>query len=156
MAGPREVFARIRENWLANVSTLRGDELAEDVVIETPFAPPGRPGRTVGREAVSALFEAGRAGFPVRFEHCRTIAIHDTTDPEVIVVEYELGGVVTTTGHRASAPFIAVLRVRDGQVAHWREYQNVPAIARALAGTEESGGWTGNSAPSGAGRSVPT
>jgi len=35
-------------------------------------------------------------------------------DPEVIVVEYELAGIVTTTGHRASAPFIAVLRVRDG------------------------------------------
>jgi uncharacterized protein len=50
----------------------------------------------------------------------------------VIVVEYELSGTVTTTGRRAAAPFIGVLRVRDGQVAGWREYQDAVAIAQAL------------------------
>jgi ketosteroid isomerase-like protein len=68
----------------------------------------------------------------VRFEECREIAVHDTADPEVIVVEYELAGTVTTTGRRAAAPFIGVLRVRDGQVAGWREYQDAVAIAHAL------------------------
>jgi hypothetical protein len=65
-------------------------------------------------------------------EECREIAVHDTADPEVIVVEYELAGTVTTTGRRAAAPFIGVLRVRDGQVAGWREYQDAVAIAQAL------------------------
>jgi ketosteroid isomerase-like protein len=50
----------------------------------------------------------------------------------VIVVEYELAGTVTTTGRRAAAPFIGVLRVRDGKTVHWREYQNILAIADAL------------------------
>jgi outer membrane protein assembly factor BamB len=58
--------------------------------------------------------------------------IHDTADPEVIVVEYELTGVVTTTGHRATARFISVLRARDGQIVTWREYQDTLAIAQAL------------------------
>jgi ketosteroid isomerase-like protein len=43
-----------------------------------------------------------------------------------------LVGTVTTTNHHAAAPFIGVLRVRDGKIAGWREYQDVPAIQRAL------------------------
>jgi hypothetical protein len=57
-------------------------------------------------------------------------ASHDTADPEIIVVEYELAGTVTATGHRASAPFIGVLRARDGRIAGWREYQDKIAIAQ--------------------------
>jgi uncharacterized protein len=130
--GPREVFARMREQWLGNAVNPMGRLLAEDAVIETPFAPPGRPRRFEGREEFLAFAEAGRAALPVRFEECREIAVHDTADPEVIVVEYELAGTVTTTGRRAAAPVIGVLRVRDGQVAGWREYQDALAIAHAL------------------------
>ena len=97
-----------------------------------PFAPPGRPRRIEGREEFLAFAEPQRAAFPVRFEEVRDVVIHETANPEVIVVEYELAGTVTTTGHRASAPFIGVLRVRDGKTVHWREYQNVLAIAAAL------------------------
>jgi ketosteroid isomerase-like protein len=46
-----------------------------------------------------------------------------------------LNATSTTTNHRAAAPFIGVLRVRDGKIAGWREYQDVPAIQRALAVT---------------------
>jgi uncharacterized protein len=130
--GPREVFARMREQWLGNAVNPMDSLLADNAVIETPFAPPGRPRRFEGREEFLAFAQAGRAGLPVRFEECREIAVHDTADPEVIVVEYELAGTVTTTGRRAAAPFIGVLRVRDGQVTGWREYQDAVAIAHAL------------------------
>jgi uncharacterized protein len=130
--GPREVFARMRQQWLGNAVNPMDSLLAADAVIETPFAPPGRPRRFEGREEFLAFAEAGRAALPVRFEECREIAVHDTADPEVIVVEYELAGTVTTTGRRAAAPFIGVLRVRDGQVTGWREYQDAVAIAHAL------------------------
>ena len=131
--GPREVFARMRERWLDNTVDHPMDSLlAADAVIEAPFAPPGRPRRFEGREEFLAFAGAGRAALPARFEECRVTAIHDTTDPEVIVVEYELAGTVMTTGRPASAGFIGVLRVRDGQVAGWREYQDTVAIAQAL------------------------
>jgi len=130
--GPREVFARMRERWLDNTVDHPMDSLlAADAVIEAPFAPPGRP-RRIGREEFLAYAPAGRAALPARFEECQVTAIHDTADPEVIVVEYELAGTVTSTGRRASAPFIGVLRVRDGQVTGWREYQDTVAIAHAL------------------------
>jgi ketosteroid isomerase-like protein len=135
VVGPREVFARMQQQWLGNAADgdPNDDQLAEDVVIETPFAPPGRPRRFQGRREWLAFAEAGRASLPpLRFEECRNVVIHETTDPELIVVEYELAGTVTATDHRAAAAFIGVLRVRDGKIVHWREYQNVLAIAHAL------------------------
>lgn len=92
------------------------------------------PNRIEGREEWLAFTKAGRAALPVRFEQCHDLAVHDTTDPSVLVVEYELTGVHTTTGTRAAATFVGVLRVHDGQVTHWREYQDVPAIAAAISG----------------------
>lgn len=129
---PREVFTHMKQQWLSNAVSPMDSLLADDAVVETPFAPPGRPRRFNGREEFLAFAAAGRAALPVRFEECRELAIHETADPEVIVVEYELSGTVTTTGGRASAPFIGVLRVRDGQIAGWREYQDAVAIAHAL------------------------
>jgi ketosteroid isomerase-like protein len=121
----------MQQSWLTKADHAT-DPLADDVVIEMPFARPGRPRRIEGRDQVLAFFGPQRAAFPVRFEEVRNIVIHDTSDPEIIVVEYELAGTVLTTGHQASAPFIGVLRVRDGKIALWREYQNTPAIDAAL------------------------
>jgi ketosteroid isomerase-like protein len=130
--GPRAVFEHMQRRWLEPGGGLEPDLLADDAVIEMPFAPAGRPSRFVGRDSFLEFAGPERAAFPVRLEEVRNIVVHDTADPDVIVVEYELAGVVSTTGHRASAPFIGVLRVRDGKVAGWREYQDSAAIAAAL------------------------
>jgi hypothetical protein len=127
---PREVFALMREAWLGRRDD--GDLFAEDVLIEAPFAPPGHPRRREGRDNVLSFYRPQRAAFPVRFEEVRDTVVHETADPEVIVVEYTLAGTVTTTGHHGSAPFIGVLRVRDGRIAGWREYQDTLAIAQAV------------------------
>lgn len=129
---PREIFARMRQHWLSETPTFDGDLLTDDVVLETPFATPGQPTRIEGRQQVLAFTTAAQAALPVRFEDCRHVVVHETADPDVIVVEYELVGTVTTTGVTAAAPFIAVLTVRDGRIAHWREYQHTMAIAQAL------------------------
>ena len=129
---PSEIFDGMRARWLANRPTYDADSLADDVVIETPFAAPGRPTRTEGKQRVLEYVQASRAVFPVRFDDCRNVVVHQTTDPEVIIVEYELVGTHTVTGVTASAPFIGVLRARDGKLAHWREYQHTLVIAQAL------------------------
>lgn len=131
-SGPRQVFESMCRQWLGHGDLGDADLLADDAVIEAPFAPPGRPARFTGREEFLAATQAERASFPVRFEEVRDVVVHDTADPEVIVVEYELAGTITANGRHASAPFIAVLRVRDGKTVHWREYQNVPAMAVAM------------------------
>ncbi|MEU4691177.1 nuclear transport factor 2 family protein [Actinoplanes sp. NPDC023714] len=130
---PSEIFDRMRARWLAGAPTFTADMLTDDVVVETPFAAPGHPTRTAGREQVLAYTEAGRAAFPVRFDECRDVLVHQTADPSVIVVEYELVGTHVVTGVSAAAPFIGVLTTRDGRLAHWKEYQHTLAIAQALA-----------------------
>jgi ketosteroid isomerase-like protein len=129
---PSEIFDRMRAQWLANRPTYEAELLADDVVIETPFAAPGRPTRTEGKQRVLEYTQGSRAVFPVRFDDCRNVVVHETADPEVIVVEYELVGTHTATGVTASVPFIGVLRTRDGKLAHWREYQHTLAIAQAV------------------------
>ncbi|GAA2903193.1 hypothetical protein GCM10010517_69210 [Streptosporangium fragile] len=129
--GPHEIFERMRQQWLGLIPD-SWEDLADDVIVEVPFAPPGRRRRFEGREDFLSFAVPGRAAFPVRFDEVRNIVIHDTGNPEVIVVEYELSGTVTTTGRQASAPFIAILGVRNGKTILWREYQNPMAIAEAL------------------------
>jgi ketosteroid isomerase-like protein len=131
---PREMFEHMLRGWLSNTVETTGDLLADDVVIEAPFAPPGRPQRTDGRAAFLAVARPGRAALPIHFDEARVVAVHETADPEVIVVEYQLGGIVTTTGERNRASFIGVLRVRAGKITHWREYQDTALIARTLGG----------------------
>ena len=128
---PQEIFESMRARWLAGLPAFDADSLADDVVVETPFAAPGQPTRTEGKQPVLDYTRAGRAVFPVRFDDCRGVVVHETADPEVIVVEYELVGTHTVTGATGSAPFIGVLRTRDGKLSHWREYQHTLAIAQA-------------------------
>lgn len=125
--GPREVFERAMrpENLHGEVT---GDHLADEVVIEWPFT--GK--RVEGKAAFLAMAGPARQALPFRIDRCEIGAVHATADPEVIVVEYTLGGVLVATGDRDQTDLICVLRVRDGKVVHWREYQDTLAIARAM------------------------
>jgi ketosteroid isomerase-like protein len=130
MTDLQAVVDRMGAGWLGDPAAI-DDLLTEDVVMEVPFAP-GGPRSWVGRDEWLAFAGPARAGFPVRFDSFTKLAVHETVDPEVAVIEYELGGEITATGQRGSARFIGVLRVRDGRIAGWREYQNTYAIQQAL------------------------
>ncbi|MEV3920343.1 nuclear transport factor 2 family protein [Actinomadura coerulea] len=131
-ATPRDLFQQMRQRWLDHPASFIGDLLTDDAVVETPFAPPGHPTRFEGRQRFLDFAAPQRAALPLRFDDCRTIAVHDTLDPDTIVVEYELTGTNTKTAEQSTAAFIAVLTARDGKVARWREYQNTLAIMQAL------------------------
>jgi ketosteroid isomerase-like protein len=128
MTAAREVFDRFRDNLL---SEARFETWAADVVVEQPFAA-GGPSRVEGRDTFLALTKTSRESLPVRIEEMRNVVVHESTDPNKIVVEYELAGVVLTTGKRASALFVVVMEVRDGLMTLWREYQNTLAMAKEL------------------------
>jgi hypothetical protein len=128
--GPREVVERLKQSYLGE--RLDGNLLADDVVLEWPFAAPGRPKRMVGRDDFLAMIAPQRAALPFRLDRLRVDAVHETADPEVVILEFELGGTVHATGERHSAAMVAVFRVRDGKVVLWREYQDTYAIAQAI------------------------
>jgi ketosteroid isomerase-like protein len=63
--------------------------------------------------------------------------VHETLDPEVVVVELELEGEVAATGDAYRLPYIQVFRVRDGAIVSFRDYFG-PRTAEALAAAFQS------------------
>ncbi|MGH3377973.1 MAG: nuclear transport factor 2 family protein [Actinoallomurus sp.] len=126
---PRAVFERL----IRGISEGRWDDLAdlyaEDAVVDQPLASTA-PSRIEGRETIRAHF-AGAAGMGLRMV-AHDIVVHETSDPEVIVAEFDYD--VTGSGGTVTAANIQVLRVRDGLITATRDYHDHLAIARATGG----------------------
>lgn len=141
--GPRGVL----ERYYCAMLHLSADELADlyavDAVHEFPFLAPGRPERYHGREEVRKGYQAAWDATSVRLEEIHEVAVHETTDPEVIVGEWAATGKVATTGHPFAASGLLVIRVRDGLIVHVRDYmdgrpRDVPRDGPIARGSSES------------------
>jgi ketosteroid isomerase-like protein len=104
---------------------------AIDAVHEFPFTRPGLPTRMEGRDEIVNFIAAFWTNGPLRYERYRTIAIHNTTDPNTIVVEQEVEGTSSATGPFV-LPNLLILTARHGQVVNLRDYANVLAAAEAI------------------------
>lgn len=105
---------------------------APDGYIEWPYRPAGIPGRVEGRDQIREFLTAQANGL-VKFDEYRNTVIYETTDPEVVIVEYEAHGTVIPTGAPLHQTIIAVLRIRDGLVVSYRDYLNPLVLAETLA-----------------------
>lgn len=132
-AGAREVLERLRRAAVDQSADDMSRLYAVDAVHEFPFTPPGVPSRLDGRDAIVNWIAAGWKAHPLKYERYRTRAVHDTDDPETIIVEQEVIGVSAATGEFA-LPNIIVLTVRNGQIARLRDYVDVLAAAAAIGG----------------------
>ncbi|WP_182902271.1 nuclear transport factor 2 family protein [Microbispora sp. H10830] len=119
---PREIADRFLRASVANAWDDLADLYASDAVIEIPFAPEGVPTRSQGRELFRARFKAAA---PLRrFEKAGPVVIHETRDPEVVIVEYDLHGSMTRSGRPFVFSYVMVMRIRDGLIVHSRDYAN--------------------------------
>jgi ketosteroid isomerase-like protein len=130
-AGPRAVLARYRQAAIDRSADDLRLLYAVDAVHEFPFTRPGLPSRLAGRDEIVRWITEGWQAFPLTYERYRTLASHDTGDPDTIVVEQEAIGTSTVTGGFA-LPNIIVLTVRDGQIVLLRDYVNIPAAAAVM------------------------
>jgi uncharacterized protein len=119
-ASPREVFLALVDG----VADGRWDELprlyAERTSVVHPFDPL-RPAALRTRDELREHFRPAGVG-PRLCRRPANITIHETTDPEVIVAEFEYRGTNADTGERFAQPAIFVLRVRDGEIVDSRDY----------------------------------
>ena len=104
---------------------------ADDAVMEFPFAPPGQPARVTGRAALEGYLLHYPELLDVR--EVTIDALHVTEDPEVVVAEIDAAGFVVATGRPYELRYIAVVTVRNGLIAHYRDYWN-PLVAQELLG----------------------
>lgn len=107
--------------------------MAPDGYIAWPYRPPGVPARVQGRAAIRRHLTAVADGL-IRLDQHRDVVVHETADPEVVIVEYEARGTVVPTGAPFEQTVIAVFRVRDGRIVSYRDYINPLPLAEVLAG----------------------
>ncbi len=131
-ATAREVVEQVLRAGLAMDTDTFVGLIAPDGRIEWPYHPAGVPDRLEGRERIREFLTAQATGL-VRFEEYRNTVIHETKDPEVVIVEYDVHGTVVPTGAPLHQTIIAVIRVRDGLVVSYRDYLNPLVLAETLA-----------------------
>jgi ketosteroid isomerase-like protein len=119
---PREVFLTL-VNGIADGNPDGLAELyAEQIDVVHPFDPlHGAPLRS--REELRERMES-LAARPRPRRRVGNVTIHETTDPEVIVAEFEYQGTTEAGGA------IFVMRVRDGEIVSSRDYHDHLASAR--------------------------
>ncbi|MBV9384408.1 MAG: nuclear transport factor 2 family protein [Streptosporangiaceae bacterium] len=121
-ATPADVLAQRRHLILSGDIDGFADLFAPDAVIEAPFAgPPGMPVRLEGREAIREYSRQVIAS-PLRLEDFEVVELHQTQDPEVVIVEMRTKGTVTTTGRSFTATSIQILRIREGHIVLFRDF----------------------------------
>ncbi|MFE1996352.1 nuclear transport factor 2 family protein [Streptomyces parvulus] len=110
---------------------------AENGLMEFPFAPDGWPRRLEGREAIAAYMHH----YPdhIDLHDFPDLRIHQTTDPQVIVVEMRGVGRLVESDAPFDMTYIAVVTVRDGHMSSYRDYWNPLAVQ------EPGADFTGNS-----------
>ncbi|ADP82242.1 nuclear transport factor 2 family protein [Pseudofrankia inefficax] len=134
---PHAVFDRYVRAGLSGDRATQVGLFAVDGVLEFPFAPPGSPRRVEGREQIRRVVGGNISPAGLRVdEEGSTLVVHETTDPEVIVVEAEVHSEVVSTGARFMVPYVQVYQVRSGEILLLRDYWPAwagPAVSSALA-----------------------
>ena len=121
-ATPADVLARRRQLMLDGDADGLADLFAPGAVIEFCFrGPPGTAVRLEGREAIRAYSRQVMAS-PLRVEEFEVAELYQTQDPEVVVAEMRTTGTLTTTGRSFEAASLHILRIREGQIVHFRSY----------------------------------
>jgi uncharacterized protein (TIGR02246 family) len=138
-ATPADVLAQRRRLILSGDVDGFADLFAPDGVIEAPFAgPPGAPLRLEGREAIREYSRHVMAA-PLQLDDFEVTELHQTQDPEVLIVEMRTKGTLTATGRSFVATSIQVLRIRDGQIVLFRDFADSRGLEDVI-GEPRSGG----------------
>ena len=98
------------------------DMMAEDFVMEFPYARPGMPTRVEGRAAV--LAHLVKVGGDVSVDSASNLVVHETKDPEVVILEFDGHGRALKTGEPYEQRYISVIRARGGKIVHFKDYWN--------------------------------
>lgn len=110
------------------------DEWASDGTMTFPFAPPGWP-RLSGREEVREYL----AGYPdiVDIRGITHETRYDTADPDTVIVEWGVTGVVRETGRPYDLDYVAFLTVGPEGIVEYRDYWNPLAAGAALGSLDQ-------------------
>ena len=135
---PADVLARRSQLILNGDADGLAALFAPDAVLESSFAgPPGTSVRLAGREAIREYSRQVMAS-PLRLEDFEVAELYQTQDPEVVITEMRAKGTVTTTGRPFTTTSVQIIRIRDGQIVHSRDFAD-PRILQDVIGDPRPG-----------------
>jgi hypothetical protein len=105
---------------------------AEDVIFEFPYAPDGLPKRLEGSAALAA--HLARLGPLLSFGTMELGNVY--ADGATVIFEFSCTGKGLATGAPYDQAYVSVVTVRDGRIAHYRDYWNPLVVLTALGGAE--------------------
>jgi ketosteroid isomerase-like protein len=129
---PRDVLRLYQQAMKDGAADALADLYAQDAVHEFSFFTPNRPPRLEGREAVRSVYRAGWANHPLRVEAIENVFVYEATDPEVVMGQWRAKATLVATGEPVEITGLLVLRVREGLIAHTRDFMDGLGIAKAL------------------------
>jgi hypothetical protein len=108
--------------------------LSDDVEVEFPFAPPGRPERLRGRENLRRYLEPLLAR--IAYDSITGLVVYETDVAGTIVAEMTIGLRLLESDRTYSRRYVAVVRAANGRVVSYREYWNPLALSNRADTTE--------------------
>lgn len=109
------------------------DMMAEDGVMEFPYATADEPVRLHGREAVRQHL-AGLAGV-IDIDSFHDLIVHPSQVPGVFIVQMQCIGKAVATGLHYNQRYISVITVADGYIVNYLDYWNPLVLDAAMGGS---------------------
>lgn len=136
MNDPQDTFssfsALLRQalgDHLAADATTFVQMMAEDSVMDFPYAPPGMVTRLEGRAAIQRHL-ATLVGL-IQFDEMIDLVVH-RTEADTFVLEFGCTGRGVKTGLPYSQRYISVITLKDGRISRYRDYWNPLVVLEAM------------------------
>lgn len=106
------------------------DIVADDIVYEVLYDFPGWPRIVRGRADLMARFKG--YGDNIKLQSADKLIAHTANDGRVIVIEYEVHGIIPATAVKYNNRFCSIIEIENRKIAHWRDYMDSLAAWNAL------------------------
>ena len=100
------------------------DAVAENAVFEFLYNIPGFTNKIEGRKAYMDWF----GGYTNVLHSADNLRVYKTTQPNIIVLEYEVHGIVPHTGKAYDNRFCSIITIENRKIVHWRDYMDSLAV----------------------------
>lgn len=100
------------------------EAVAENAIFEFLYNIPGFTNKIEGREAYMNWF----GGYSNILHSADNLRVHKSTHPNVVILEYEVHGVVRHTGKAYDNRFCSIITIEDRKIIYWRDYMDSLAV----------------------------
>lgn len=106
------------------------DMVADDIVIEFPYAPPNFVPRIEGKKALIEYLP--NAASLIAIESISVSAQHRTRNSNIVVLEFTCKGTGVKTRKSYDQTYISVVTLANGYITYYRDYWNPLVLMHAL------------------------